>query len=227
MKACTTSEPYAAARSLFQLWWQGRRLPISWFNLLTCVVTAVAAFVYARHPATDQGALIDVTRSMAVDGIVFSGTLLGFLLAGFSVFASLANREFFHIVARVPYKKTPFSCLQFSFMIFVEAMANCLIFLVGCTLIRLLSFSKGPISSLVGLHPDLRSGVVIAGFTLMATATVFLLLTLKSFIFNIYAMVHVELAVGYELGQAPAWLYPDGKAPSPTPGSSSNDQANP
>jgi hypothetical protein len=192
-----------AERSLSEIYLTSRKIPFSSFNngvgLLFGICGAVQSF------AMDNEAALKQISSIAT--LVFNSTisLLGFLLAGFTFFATVADKRLFCQMA-IAKHESGLSYLKYNlflFMrVFVEFLTVCIfslfliIFLGDGTGVRLL------LPKLVGSGsmPPLVLNSLTSVFTgILIGVFAYLLMQLKSFIFNICHVVMTSIA--WEVGR--------------------------
>ena len=122
------------------------------FNLLIAILSFLflLAFViwdrYVFAPSIDAINYVETIRSWASLGINFSSTILGFLLAGFTVFATITNPRLFVALAKADHNDFPYSELKFAFFSFLNVFVNYLSFLSLVLVIELLGKQEGVIS---------------------------------------------------------------------------------
>ena len=136
-------------------------------------------------------------------GFVFSLSILGFLIAGFSIFASVTKPELFITLANISYDGTEINRLQFVFFNFLNVFSVYLVLLALSMIVQLV-FSPSSPAMLLGQH--IVDGYPILGFAtnammLLAFGVLFVeaFLKLKSFIWNLYQTVLVSIATEDEI----------------------------
>lgn len=136
--------------------------------------------------------------------------ILGFLITGFAIFASVTNRKLFSTLAQIPYKPdgvpTGISRLQFVFFNFLNAF-SVYISLLAITAVLLLAFS--PASPLDRLNSAFSSAFPRIAMTTNFFAMGFLIvwfvsafLRLKSFVWNLYQAVLLSIVTEDEIEHA-------------------------
>jgi hypothetical protein len=130
-------------------------------------------------------------------GLGFGSTILGFLIAGFTIFSTLSKPEMFLRLQEVQYKNTGMSYLKVNFFTFVEVFVVYIFYMLICLAIKIFCAKNGLASGLVGAsHSNPIFGYYIdkqwlinGGYVCFATLSFISLLSLKSFIFNTYHTV--------------------------------------
>lgn len=143
-------------------------------------------------------------RKLAETGFSFSTGILGFLIAGFTIFATVVDKNLFAAMAKVIHTKSGLSYLKYNFFILMYVFIVYLGFAILCLLVQLVGDTSGFISIMTKLvageeyfttvkHLLVRIGVVVVG-----TWFFYSLIILQSFIFNIYHVV--VTAIRWEVG---------------------------
>lgn len=190
-------------KSLWDAYRQSRLIPSnSWFNAVTTIICVVLLAVFLYFDCTEPDALAKRLAKFALDGITFASTILGFLVAGFTVFATITKPELFVFMAIRKHSKTNLSWLKYNFFRFIDVFIAYLIFGGYCLLVRVLyeedsgnvvfwlaSFSAEPSA--------VKADITKILYLLLMGLFVQVLLLLKSFIFNVYHVVMT--AIRWEL----------------------------
>jgi len=137
-------------------------------------------------------------RSIGEVGLTITTQLLGFLIAGFAIFASITKPELFISLAKLPHREGNITRLQFIFFNFMFAFIHFILFLAASVFVKTLLPSGGPLSGLLQwfAHKYPVSLSTMAGLLLCVLAAwlVFILMLLKSFIWNIYQSILFVIA---------------------------------
>jgi hypothetical protein len=194
-------------KSLWQVYRLARRFRATVFNtgarlagliLLTgfCVLNE---FYYSRGlvPLRD---LADTVRSWADEGISFGSQVLGFLVAGFTIFATMTKPALFRALAQVSQPKEEVSCLKFIFFNFMLVFIHYVSFVASCILIKMFGTPRGLTTVLLRKVSDgsdnLKAIVIYFAFVGVGLWFLQILILLKSFVWNVYQSV--VLSVVYE-----------------------------
>jgi hypothetical protein len=173
-----------------------RKIPTSTFNQSIVGITALLAAIYVFLPTSSSAALAAKTREIAEMGFGFATSILGFLIAGFTVFATITKEDLFKRMARIEEPKSKLSYLKYNFFAFMKVFIDYLCFCGLCVAIKLGAFPNGPATSALQLLPGnetTRLWLARVGFVLVAASLVYVLLLLKSFVFNIHHIVMTAL----------------------------------
>lgn len=190
-------------KSLLQVYWKARRVATARFNarfswgVFLVICAALLANAYYGMPVAPYHALIEGVRIIADLGFAFTTAILGFLVAGFAIFASITKPEVFVLLAKLEHKKGDISRLQFIFFNFLLVFIHYLAFLAVSVVLKLTLFSDGPLSGALRLVLDHDPNYIIYSASIAYAALVgwfvFLLMLLKSFIWNMYQAVLVTI----------------------------------
>ncbi len=200
-----------AEKSLWQIYRQCVRwLKPSFFNIgATLAVFIVLACDCIFFPENAQKR-ITLIRSLGDLGLGMGTTVLGFLIAGFTIFATLSKPELFLRMHQTKYKETELSYLQVNFFTFVEVFVVYIFFVVICLAVKLFAGEGGLVISLIkyfevhtiGGYTLVRAPWISTGFVMLGGLTFYVLLALKSFIFNTYHTVMTSVVWAFNPPQA-------------------------
>lgn len=187
---------FTEEESLWQIYRKARRIRSSPFNLVTTlivlVVVSLGAF-FSKQPAEE---LIRLVRELASFGMNSTLTVLGFLVAGFTIFASVTNPYMLIRMGSVRHDESGLSWMKHSFFVLIRAFIYFVCYAVFCFFIVYLGAKGGVASVLISIspHPEAyRICVAKLAFVILAVGQFFLLMQLKSFIFNMYHSVVASL----------------------------------
>lgn len=189
-------ESLLAEKSLWQVF---KRSPTFWKRktnaliilLSICISLLVSALdTYAFYNKDAPSFALDsAINLLAKTGKDYSLTMLGFLLAGFTIFATITKPELFIELAEVPKDKKT-SQLQFIFFSFIGVFVHYLCFLSLCLIIHIGITDDGILSQ---LYTTLFSPSALhlfslyqLGFWLLTIWFTIAVVVLKSFVWNLY-----------------------------------------
>lgn len=158
------------------------------FVIFTALFLIVNAFVFSNNI---QFLLRDV-RNWSSIGFNFSISTLGFLISGFTIFATLSKPTMLLSMMDHINKPTGLPTLKYNFFAFMKVFIA-YITLSGIYLsVMLFGQPHGLIANLIELLPcnvDAKLFTVRVAYVALGTSFIYLILLLKSFIFNIYTIV--------------------------------------
>ena len=169
-----------------------RRIPTNKFNLLcTLALLALVIFQFCilKEPAVDK--LKDV-RDLSTFGMTTAVTVLGFLIAGFTIFATISQPEMLVAMSRIVEKKSGLSYLKFNFFIFIRVFIYYLAYSLFCLSVLTFGVKGGLVHELIKLSPisqSIREWLLGFAYVVLNVGLFFLLFQLKSFIFNVHHCV--------------------------------------
>ncbi|WP_224052645.1 hypothetical protein [Burkholderia cepacia] len=194
-------------KSLWQLYRLAKNIPRSKSEVAVMLSAGILMLAYVLSTYFEYPDLLNQVRSIVSDGLNFVASVLGFLVAGFTIFVTITKTEVF--VAMAKRKHSAFGELtwfKYSMAVFMYVFAHYFAFIVVAYIVKVSLAVGGPahVARLLLLkhwiHADrLVWGVI--GFSLLSLSLwlLHLVLLLKGFIFNIYAVV--TTVVRWELEQ--------------------------
>lgn len=158
--------------------------------LIICI--AISLFIYNKYPyrlnAPLASALVVQWSAM---GISLSSSILGFIIAGFSIFSTMTDRKLFQILSKIKKKDRNISEFKFVFYNFLYVFAHYLAYLLMCIIVLLLASKGSPVWRLAkDAYPN--SNVDLCAVILCSVVgvyTVHVVLVLKTFIWNLYQSI--------------------------------------
>ncbi|KZY29068.1 hypothetical protein A3731_26920 [Roseovarius sp. HI0049] len=143
--------------------------------------------------------------AIAEIGFALTTAILGFLIAGFSIFASITRPAIFAGLAKLEHKDSGLSRLQFIFFNFLLVFIHYLTFL-GASIFLKLTLPMAPeVVELIRHKTGVSAVYVWSAATVLAALLLiwltFLMMLLKSFIWNIYQAVLVVIVTGDQLAE--------------------------
>lgn len=191
-------------KSLWDIYLVSRRIPASKFNIITTLMVFFALIVNSWLTTQPIIETIGIVRNQAGNGLVISLNALGFLLAGFTIFATVSQPNLFLRMGEIRHPNSDLSYLKHNYFIFLRVFIFYLTFAVFCLLIVMFGHKGGFVSLLVSFSPysdNVKFAVVKVSYILLFSGYYFLIMQLKSFVFNIYHAVMTSLrwkAEGYD-----------------------------
>jgi hypothetical protein len=168
----------------------------STFCLLACFSVAHICVPRLRDTVAIQ--FSDTFSSWANAGVSLAGTILGFLIAGFAILCTILRPETMLILHKLTNKTYGMSELKLLFVVFVDVFVQFLALLFWSVAVLVFGGKQGPAAvlgaQLARLHWLIPFCLLHAIFTLWGTWFVALILTLKSFIYNLYQSLLLSLA---------------------------------
>lgn len=175
------------------------KLPRSRINDFSTLAIFTMLIIYAFFSNETSSSLLEKVRKWSEIGFSFSAGILGFLIAGFTIFATVSDKSLFVEMSKIVDKKSGLSYLKYNFFTLMYVFIAYVGFAVLCLLIQLLCGSSGFLSILVRwvsldnnflISKRILSGV---GIVVVGTYFFYVLIILQSFIFNIYHIVMTSI----------------------------------
>lgn len=187
---------FTKEKSLWAVFVQARRIPANKFNAVSTFVVAILATLMCWLGPHTSPETANEVRELAVLGFNASLAVLGFLVAGFTIFATISNPNMLIRMGGMRHAESGLSWLKHTFFVLIRVFIYYLSFVVFCFAIIVFGQPHGFFSLLLEFSPNaaqLKFSVGKIGFVLLVSGQYFLLMQLKSFIFNIYHSVVAAL----------------------------------
>lgn len=179
-------------KSLWDIYVKARRIPMSSFTFwMTILVLTLVSLQYCMlEISLDEKLRIVREFSTLAIGLVVS--VLGFILAGFTIFATISQPDMLVAMSKHRHEKSHMSYLKNNFFIFMRVFIYYLIYTIFCLLVIIFAVKGGLVHKLVQLSPiswRISEWLVGMAYVSLYTGFFFLLMQLKSFIYNVYHTV--------------------------------------
>lgn len=184
-------------KTLFSLYRLSFKFPGSRFNRVVTFGALLAAGLWSWHLRAEPNKLFAQFRKLVELDFTFATSVLGFLVAGFTVFVTVTKLSIFVEMAKREYETTGESYLKYNLNAFMLAFVHYIAFVFVCLCVQIFGQSGGPaaylLEVLTRLSPEnavpVRGTVAGVLFTFMCGWTFYVVLLLKSFIYNTYQVV--------------------------------------
>ncbi|MFD0893444.1 hypothetical protein KBB96_18615 [Luteolibacter ambystomatis] len=178
-------------KTLWAIYKRSLSIKDSIFNWSCGILVFILFFAYCWvEPETKN--IHNLLLKLAELGFNFAVSILGFLIAGFTIFASLAKPALLLTMLKHPHKSSGMSYLKYNFFTLVRVFIYFLVFAALQIGIIAMGQPEGLIYALIKRLSDLESILYFGNrFMLILSATfwVFVLMQLKSFVFNVHHIV--------------------------------------
>nr|WP_199045494.1 hypothetical protein [Dyella sp. ASV24] len=173
-------------KSLWGIFVSSRHILPSKFNIFVSLGSFGAAFA-CGIVFDDYLKLLILARDVSRLGLASVVSLLGFFITGFSIFATLADKDLLCELALTVHPGYRLSYFKYNFFVFIRVFSTTL--LIAFLLLAII-FCLGPgtgVGARIMLSaPSLLKPLVVAVFALIFSLLVISLLVAKTFIANIY-----------------------------------------
>ncbi|WP_298236584.1 hypothetical protein [uncultured Azohydromonas sp.] len=196
-------------KTLLSLYVLSFKFPGSWFNRVLTLVALLCAAFWCWHTRSDPGKIFSHFRKVVDADFAFATSILGFLVAGFTVFVTITKVDIFVEMAKQEYENTGESYLKYNLNAFVLTFVHYIAFLFFCLCIQLFGQPGGLAAYLLERiaeewfysKSNVRALVASVLLTFITAWSVYVVLLLKSFIYNTYQVV--TTVVRWELEKPP------------------------
>lgn len=196
-------------KNLWQILKLSFLLPKRGFNIVSTIAFFISLLIYAFFTNDSPGEIREVILVWAERGFSFSIGILGFLVAGVAIFSAANDVRLFTHLARVKHKSSGVSYLKYNLIALMYVFIVYLFLAFLCFVVQIVSdtslfwnflilrFSR----SFFGLEINeiLLAGLVNkATYVALSTLFCYCLLLLKTFIFDLYALIMVNIRWNFE-----------------------------
>jgi hypothetical protein len=199
-------EKVTAEKSLFEVYQKAQKVGSSRSNFAVGVIIFICFILIGSLDfwlclgLFPMGALGKLVSQVSDIGFALTTAILGFLIAGFSIFSTITRPEIFAALAKLDHKDSGLSQLQFIFFNFLLVFVHFLAFLAASIVLKIgLPFAPTFVRAAGSFwefpHTALWWTVVAFSAALLAWLA-YLIMLLKSFIWNIYQAVLVVIVTG-------------------------------
>ncbi len=182
-------------KNLWQIYRASRKIPGSRFNNCVAVVSAIILSFYAFTSTEPQADLVERVLKWSEFGFSSALNILAFLLAGFTVFATITRQDLMIALADHTHEQSGLSYLKYNLFLFYRVFVYLLAFAFFCICIYVFCPKNGAATLIVGKHLSeaVKQMIVKVGIVLIGSGFVAMLLELQSFVFNIYHVVMTSI----------------------------------
>ncbi len=196
MKSDLDSNDLLVEKNLWSIYWAARKIPSTKFNVITTwlffLLTVFQVIVFPQSIESQ----VEYVRKYSEFGFNAALTTMGFLVAGFTIFATLSDPELFIAMGKSRHRVSNLSWLKHNFFLFIRVFVYFAVFIVFCLLIMVFGSKSGLVSSLLSMFDEaVNLRILVAGtaYVVLMTGFYFILMQLKSFIFNMHHAVMTSL----------------------------------
>jgi len=192
MSSDLTPKALLEETSLLQIYNKSRRIPFNSFNFWSTIVVVVMVAIQYCLLDISITEKLKVVREFSVMAVGITTTVLGFLLAGFTIFATISQPDMLVAMSQHREQKSGLSFLKYNFFIFMRVFIYYMAYAVFCIFILIFAIKGGVIHYLVNISPishEIIEWLVGLSYVVLYGGMFFLLMQLKSFIYNVYHSV--------------------------------------
>ena len=188
-------------KKLWDVYVQSRRIPSNRFNAITTSFVFLVLAANAVFTSQTSFEILNLVRALAENGFTIAFIAIGFLLTGFTVFSTITQPSLFLAMAKVTNPESGLSYLKHNYFVFLRVFIYYLGFAVFSLSIMAFGHPGGAMPTLVSYFPSsdfFEVLLVKACYVVILTWYYFLVVQLKSFLFNIYHSVMTSLRWEHE-----------------------------
>lgn len=179
-------------KSLWAIYRKSRTIQFNKFNVWT--TTLVAALTTIQYCLLDSSIQIklQLVRDFSSVAMGIAVSVLGFILAGFTIFATISQPEMLVAMSKHRHESSGLSYLKNNFFIFMRVFIYYLTYTVACLIITIFGIKGGLIHKITSLSPiscQIEEWLVGFSYVFLYGGLFFLMMQLKSFIYNVYHSV--------------------------------------
>jgi hypothetical protein len=186
-------------KTVLALYLLGRKFPHSKFNRRVTLVVALALAAFCYLQWDNIPALSIALRKYVEIGLSFSTSILGFLIAGFTVFVTVTKIDIFVTMARHEFESSGESYLKYNLVQFMLVFSHYIAYLFVCICFALFAQQQGLLSILIGKALSVNDcpwkiGLIYKAPVSIALVafgawSIYLVLLLKSFVYNTFQVI--------------------------------------
>jgi len=186
------------------------KFPRSKFNITAFVTVLVSLLLYCFTVDPSIPDLSQNIRTTLAFGVALAPAVIGFLVAGFTIFVTVTKVELFNFMAIRRYKNTSESYLKYNMSAFMLAFIHYCAFIFTCAILTIFAQPNGPLiisaKYLLESLPaydgfDFYKAALKIFFSLFGAWTIYLIILLKTFVFNIYQVLCTTVRWSLESGE--------------------------
>lgn len=183
-------------KSLWDIYKASRPIPSTMFNRSITIASAflVAAEIFLSKRSTAQY-ILEVQQLSSL-GIQIGLSTLGFLIAGFTIFATISKPRLSISMSQIKHPDLEISYLKKNYFVFMRVFIYYIAFCFFCFAMIVAAKPDGLAESLINLSPSsdlLKATLSRAAYAATIVFYTVILVQLKSFVFNTYHSVMTAL----------------------------------
>lgn len=179
-------------KSLWQIYKKSRRISTNRFNFYATLVFFLLTVLNYCSLTDDLVGKLENVRKYSEYFLTLIATILGFLIAGFTIFATISQPDMLVAMSRHREEKSDLSFLKNNFFVFIRVFIYYLSYSAFCVFLIVFAVRGGIFHSVVKLSPisrEIYEFLIGSAYIGLFTGVFFLFMQLKSFIFNVYHSV--------------------------------------
>lgn len=197
-------------KSMWDLYKLSFKFPSSKFNALAFLIAFFSLIFYCYHINPTISDLSKNIRTTLAFGASLAPAVIGFLVAGFTIFVTVTKVELFNFMAIMKYKETNESYLKYNMSAFMLSFIHYCAFIFTCAILTIFAQPNGPLVLLTkyffNLIPtcfglNFYEDFLKIFFSIFGAWCIYLIMLLKTFVFNIYQVLCTTVRWSLESGE--------------------------
>lgn len=132
-------------KNLWQIYRASRKIKGSKFNIATICLFVALLTIYAFYSNTETAVFVEQTRKAAEISFGVALSTLGFLIAGYTIFATITQPDLAVSMSELTHEESGLSWLKHSHFIFVRVFVHYIGYITLCLVIIALGHVNGPL----------------------------------------------------------------------------------
>lgn len=179
-------------KDLWSVFLLSRKVKPSRFSLWVTLLVASALLLTAFRFSVPTEAILRDTRKWAEIGLSYAITTLGFLIAGYTIFATVADPKMMLAMMEHTDSETGLPTLKVNHIKFMKVLIDYILWIFIYILVVLFGQPEGLVSHLVSSLPNggcIKDVLSRFAYVTIGASFAYLLMMLQAYVFNIYAIV--------------------------------------
>ena len=195
------SKEFTAEKTVWQLFKAAMRIKGTDENVAVSLIVSIVLSGYSVLSSTHS--LSEQLRALAVDGLNYGAAVLGFLIAGFAVLATLGTSKLVMFMASKRSEKTGYPYIKEHYLNIVYVFFAYWVFVLVCLAIKIFGPADGLASIIARGHGFWISEVgafaaAQLGYILFATGFTYVVLLLGTLIYNVHMTMMSMIRLEYD-----------------------------
>lgn len=191
MKYTFKASDLTEEKSLFHIYKATREIEVNKFDFFFTLVISIFLFLnsFFLSPSPE---LLQAIRLWAPIAFGFTITTLGFLITGFTIFATINKPDLFLALMNIKHPKYNLTFLKYVYGVFMRVFIYFITWSIFYLIIILFGAENGlieKVANLFGINLELKVFAVRVCYIMIGCSAIYLVLSIKTFIFNIYIML--------------------------------------
>lgn len=176
------------------------------FNYSVFIICLIGLLLFGFLEVRENSILTASIRAVLAFGTSLAPSVLGFLVAGFTIFVTITKVQIFEYMAIRRYRNTDHSYFKYNMSAFMLAFCHYITYLFLCAFLTIFAQPGGP---LIVFSKSILQGqaygkydwyyiFLVVFLSFFGAWTIYLLLLLKSFIYNTYQVLTTSIRWGLE-----------------------------